>query len=156
MSKTVKKKVHLINASQNEGLSQSYIHVDLSFDGYGSCSWQIIWFSSSYTVFTIFSQDFQLFWTQYHWRDLRSWNAHLVHQNWHRISFTHLYVSCWMNIPYKKYFQLLLTLYWFFRIRIWKTKSLKMYIATYIEPKYCLLSFPDQFFKRFNCRIYPL
>jgi hypothetical protein len=32
--------------------------------------------------------DFQLFRPKYHWRDLISRNAHLVHQNWYRISFT--------------------------------------------------------------------
>jgi hypothetical protein len=37
-----------------------------------------------------FSQffGFQLFRPEYHWRDLISRNAHLVHQNWYRISFT--------------------------------------------------------------------
>jgi hypothetical protein len=29
-----------------------------------------------------FPSDFQLFWPEYHWRDLSSRNAHLVHQNW--------------------------------------------------------------------------
>jgi hypothetical protein len=32
--------------------------------------------------------NFQLFRPEYHWRDLSSPNAHLVHQNWYRISFT--------------------------------------------------------------------
>jgi hypothetical protein len=40
-----------------------------------------------YTVYTIFS-DFQIFRPEYHWRDLSRRNAHLVHQNWYRISFT--------------------------------------------------------------------
>jgi hypothetical protein len=32
---------------------------------------------------------FVFFWPEYHWRDLSSWNAHLVHQNWYCISFTY-------------------------------------------------------------------
>jgi hypothetical protein len=32
--------------------------------------------------------DFQLFWPEYRWSVLSSRNAHLVHQNWYRISFT--------------------------------------------------------------------
>jgi hypothetical protein len=32
----------------------------------------------------------QLFQPQYHCRDLSSRNAHLVHENWYRISFTFL------------------------------------------------------------------
>jgi hypothetical protein len=32
--------------------------------------------------------DFQLFRPEYHWRDLISRNAHLLHQNWYCISFT--------------------------------------------------------------------
>jgi hypothetical protein len=35
-----------------------------------------------------FFSDFQLFRTEHHWRDLSCRNAHLVHQNWERISFT--------------------------------------------------------------------
>jgi hypothetical protein len=39
--KTVRKKVHFINSSQNEGLSPSCIAL---FDGFGSISMQSIWF----------------------------------------------------------------------------------------------------------------
>jgi hypothetical protein len=35
-----------------------------------------------------FLSDFQFFRPEYHWRDLISPNAHLVHQNWYRVSFT--------------------------------------------------------------------
>jgi hypothetical protein len=38
-------------------------------------------------IFTFIS-DFQLFRSEYHWRDFSSRNAHLVHQHWCRISFT--------------------------------------------------------------------
>jgi hypothetical protein len=44
-------------------------------------------FFGSFTDFTFFS-DFQLFRSEYHWRDFISRNMHLVHQNWCRISFT--------------------------------------------------------------------
>jgi hypothetical protein len=53
-------------------------------------------FPGSCTVFTIFLSDFQLFQPEYHWRDLSSRNAHLVHQNWYRISFTFLMIFCLM------------------------------------------------------------
>jgi hypothetical protein len=43
--------------------------------------------SSALSVFTFFPPDFQLFRPKYHWRDLSSRNAHLVHQNWLLISF---------------------------------------------------------------------
>jgi hypothetical protein len=85
MNKTVKKKVNVIISSQNDGLSLSCIA--LSFDGFGSISWHSIWFFGSYTVFTIV-YGFPTFRPEYHWRDLSSRNAHLVHQNWYRISFT--------------------------------------------------------------------
>jgi hypothetical protein len=57
---------------------------------------QRIWlnFMAQYLVFSaliefsLFFPDFQLFRPKYHWRDLSSRNAHLVHQNWYRISFT--------------------------------------------------------------------
>jgi hypothetical protein len=42
----------------------------------------------SNTLFIFFFSDFQLFRPEYHWRDLSSRNAHLVHQNWYRTSFT--------------------------------------------------------------------
>jgi hypothetical protein len=38
--------------------------------------------------FHSFFPDFQLCRPEYHWKDLSSRNAHLVHQNWYRISFT--------------------------------------------------------------------
>jgi hypothetical protein len=38
--------------------------------------------------FSFFFSDFQLFRPEYHWRDLSSRNAHLVHQDWYRISLT--------------------------------------------------------------------
>jgi hypothetical protein len=47
----------------------------------------VLVFFGSCTIFTIFVSDFQLFRPEYHWRDLSSRNAHLVHQNWYRISF---------------------------------------------------------------------
>jgi hypothetical protein len=61
MNKTVKKKVNFINLSQNEGLSPSCRA--LSFDEFGSILWHNIWlfFFGSYTVFTFFPPDFQLF-----------------------------------------------------------------------------------------------
>jgi hypothetical protein len=37
---------------------------------------------------TVFNFFFQLFRPEYYWRDLSSRNAHLLHQNWYRISFT--------------------------------------------------------------------
>jgi hypothetical protein len=46
-----------------------------------------------FCAFLKFSQflfpDVQLFRPQCHWRNLISRNMHLVHQNWHCISFTH-------------------------------------------------------------------
>jgi hypothetical protein len=81
MNKTIKNK---INLSQNEGLSPSCIA--LSFDGFGSISWHSIWIFWLLYSFHNFSH-FQLFWPEYHWRDLSSRNAHLVHQNRYRISF---------------------------------------------------------------------
>jgi hypothetical protein len=46
-------------------------------------------FIGSFKLFTFFFPlDFQLFRPEHHWRDLSSRNAHLVHQNWYRISFT--------------------------------------------------------------------
>jgi hypothetical protein len=60
----------------------------ISFGGFSSISCHSIWvFFGSYTVFTIFD-GFSTFWRECHWRDLISRNAHLVHQNWYRISFT--------------------------------------------------------------------
>jgi hypothetical protein len=80
-----------INSSQNEGLSPSCIA--LSFNRFGSISWHSICFFFSALVhfwrFFLFSH-FQLFRAGYHWKDLSSRNAHLVHQNWYRISFTFL------------------------------------------------------------------
>jgi hypothetical protein len=43
---------------------------------------------SALIQFSIFSPDFQHFQPEYHWWDLSSRNAHLVHQNWYGISFT--------------------------------------------------------------------
>jgi hypothetical protein len=45
-------------------------------------------FFSALLVFTICFSDFQLCRPKYHGRDFISRNAHLVHQNWYRISFT--------------------------------------------------------------------
>jgi hypothetical protein len=54
-----------------------------------SISWHnICFFQFLYSLVQFFSSDFQLFRPEYHWRDLSSRNAHLVHQNWYRISFT--------------------------------------------------------------------
>jgi hypothetical protein len=92
MNNTVKKKVNFINSSENEGLSPSCIA--LSFDGFGSISWHTIWvFFSALIESSQCFLDFQLFRPEYHWRDLSSRNAHLVHQNWYRISFT-LKLTC--------------------------------------------------------------
>jgi hypothetical protein len=43
---------------------------------------------SAHIQFSFFFSDFQLFRPEYHWRDLSSRNAHLVHQKWYHISFT--------------------------------------------------------------------
>jgi hypothetical protein len=83
MNSTVKKKVNFINSTQNEGLSPSCIA--LSFDGFGSISWHPIWVLSALSHF--FSR-FPTFRPEHHWRDLIRRNAHLVYQNWYRISFT--------------------------------------------------------------------
>jgi hypothetical protein len=48
-----------------------------------------VFFSGSSTVFRYFFSDFQLFQSEHHLRDFISRNAHLVHQNWYRISFTY-------------------------------------------------------------------
>jgi hypothetical protein len=84
MNSTVKKKVNFKNSIQNEGLSPSCIV--LSFDRFGSISWHSIWVLLALSHF-IFS-GFPSFRPEHHWRDLISRNAHLVHQNWYRISFT--------------------------------------------------------------------
>ena len=69
------------------GLSPSCIA--LSFDGFGSISWQSIWvFSGSLLISHWFFLYFQLFRSRYQWRDFFSRNAHLMHQNWYRINFT--------------------------------------------------------------------
>jgi hypothetical protein len=34
-------------------------------NSFGSISWHIIWFLGSFTVFAIFSLDFELFWPEY-------------------------------------------------------------------------------------------
>jgi hypothetical protein len=90
MNKTVKKKVNLINTSQNEGSSPSCLA--LSFDRFGSISWNST-FSALLQFSHFFFSDFHLFRPEYHWRELISRNAHLVHQNWHRISFTFITVT---------------------------------------------------------------
>jgi hypothetical protein len=43
---------------------------------------------------------FQLFWPEHHWRDFSSRNAHLVHQNWYRVSFTLLLLLTWSHLWY--------------------------------------------------------
>jgi hypothetical protein len=49
----------------------------------------VLWFSSNSCFSShFFFSDFQLFRPEHHRRDLSSWNAHLVHQNCLRISFT--------------------------------------------------------------------
>jgi hypothetical protein len=55
---------------------------------------RLIWlnFMAQYLVFSALLQFLQFFGIptfrpEYHWRDLISRNAHLVHQNWYRISF---------------------------------------------------------------------
>jgi hypothetical protein len=65
----------------------SYLYAQASIEAL--CFWTVETLRDfgSYTGFTFFS-DFQLFRPEYHWRDLSSRNAHLVHQNWYRISFT--------------------------------------------------------------------
>jgi hypothetical protein len=50
----------------------------------------------------IYDSDFQLFRPDRHWRDLISRNAHLVHQNWHRMSFTLHPTRCVFLIPSPK------------------------------------------------------
>jgi hypothetical protein len=75
-----------INLSQNEGLSPSCI--TLSFDRFGSISWHSICFFPPRLLYSFtFWEDFQLFRPEYHWIDLIV-EMHLVHQTWHRISFT--------------------------------------------------------------------
>jgi hypothetical protein len=81
MNSTVKKKVNFINSAQYEGLSPSCIA--LSFDGFGSISWHSIWVLSALSQFFF---GFPTFRPEHHWRDLISWNVHLVHQTWYRIS----------------------------------------------------------------------
>jgi hypothetical protein len=76
MNKTIKKKVNLINSSQNEGSSPSCIA--LSFDGFGSILWSVIGFFGSFTVFHNFCfSDCQLFRPKYRWRDLISRNIYV-------------------------------------------------------------------------------
>jgi hypothetical protein len=72
----------------NEGLSPSC--TALSFDGFGSISWHSIWFLAFFflQLHNFIFSDFQLFRPEYHWRDFINRNAHLVHQNLYRISFT--------------------------------------------------------------------
>jgi hypothetical protein len=80
------------NLSKNKELSPSCIA--LSFNGFGSNSLHFVWcfgsFNSFFFFFTIYS-DFQLQ-PEHHWRDFISRNAHTVHQNWYRISFTLMYI----------------------------------------------------------------
>jgi hypothetical protein len=58
-----------------------------------------------FSAFNIFHNflDFQLFRPEYHWKDLISRNAHLVHQNWYRISCTLFFISIlshlWHDCP---------------------------------------------------------
>ena len=58
----VKKKVNLVNSSQNEGLPPSVI--DLSFDVFGSILWHSVWFSFdgsfSFHIFFRISNFFDL------------------------------------------------------------------------------------------------
>jgi hypothetical protein len=82
-------KVNIINSTQNEGLSPSC--TDLSFDRFGSILWHYIWFLSALSHFLF---GFPAFKPEHHWRDLISRNAHLVHQNCYRISFTFEVLQC--------------------------------------------------------------
>jgi hypothetical protein len=90
-----------MNSSQNKGLSPSCIA--LSFNGFGSIPWHSLRFFGSFTVFTILR--IANFFGPYHWRDLISRNAHLVHQNWYRISFTLIKIWLiqfdWLSVPLK-------------------------------------------------------
>jgi hypothetical protein len=85
--------------SQNEGLSPSFIA--LSFDGFDSISWHSVWFFFSAHI--QFSQCFFGFPT-FSARVLSSRNAHLVHQNWYRISFTCNCVSLYRTSSEKYHF----------------------------------------------------
>jgi hypothetical protein len=69
----------------NEGLSPSCI--DLSFDKFGAINGTV--FGFLFPLFYSFHNfsEFLLFRPEYHWQDLISQHAHLVHQNWYRISF---------------------------------------------------------------------
>jgi hypothetical protein len=82
MNKIVKEKVKFIYSPQNEGLSPSCIAQ--SFDGLAQFHGTVFGFFGSlqncFRIFNFFS-------------DLSSRNAHLVHQNWYRISFTRLNVD---------------------------------------------------------------
>jgi hypothetical protein len=55
-SELSKKRVNIVNSSQNEGLSRSGIA--LSFDGFSSISWHSVWFSSdgSFRIHIFFSE----------------------------------------------------------------------------------------------------
>jgi hypothetical protein len=64
-----------------------------------------LWFFSSLLQFSgIFSTDFQLFRSEHHWRDFIIRNAHLVHQNWYRVSFTFTCKVLCLYIPHNYYF----------------------------------------------------
>jgi hypothetical protein len=76
--------ITFINSSQNEELSSSCIA--LSFDRFHSISWHSVWFFQIFHNSHIYSH-FQFFRLEYHCQDWISRNAHLVHQNWYRISY---------------------------------------------------------------------
>jgi hypothetical protein len=61
-------------------------------------------FSALIQFSQFFFSHFQLFRPEYHWRDLSSRNAHLVHQNWYRINFT--FVCLFLFIAARAIFQL--------------------------------------------------
>jgi hypothetical protein len=82
MNRTVKKKVKFINFLMHSSILR---RIWLNFMVQYLFIWLLYSFHNSFS-------DFQLFRPEYHWRDLSSQNAHLVHQNWFRISFTSLHV----------------------------------------------------------------
>jgi hypothetical protein len=75
----------------------------------------VLHFMAQYLFFRLFYSfhnfsDFQIFRPEYHWRDLISRNAHLVHQNWYRISFIckHFHVYTTFFFKYRHFFKKIL------------------------------------------------
>jgi hypothetical protein len=98
MNWTVKKKVNFVNVSKKRriiSLRHSSIlrRILLNF-----MALRFV-FIRQLLQFSHFFSDFQLFRPEHHWRDLSSQNAHLVHQNCLRISFTFVLVYMAYILP---------------------------------------------------------